>query len=514
MIRVRTRSQTIKCFLVIIFVWAGMAGSIGGSQAKKLSRVASPAVPKAWDDQALASLEMPLAVARASPVQVTPDYYYRIPEQRIYKSYPIYAPGKEPGGYIEWLKQQRPEIAFDPAKLKTEEDWIEAGEMVFDAPTAFDFVFAISDMRDPAFYQKTRMPIAKDGTMPFFRYVIREKGKIEVGMISCGMCHTRVMPDGSVIKGAPGNFPADRLNSLSFRQGMSVEEVRAVERSGYGAPWIEPDPLARLERMSVEEIASAHDAIPPGVMARVGTSVFHPVKVPDLIGIKERRYLDHTGLVRHRSIGDLMRYAALNQGMNGLSRYGDFIPDAKDFRTLPAPPELPQRRYSDEQLYALALYLYSLKPPKNPNRFGALAARGKKVFEGEGCATCHTPPLYTNNKLTPVDGFNVRDEHTSKYEIMPISVGTDPDLALRTRRGTGYYKVPSLLGVWYRGPFEHSGSVATLEDWFDPRRLGEDYEPTGFRGFGIKTRAVKGHRFGLTISTGDRRALVAFLKTL
>ena len=41
-------------------------------------------------------------------------------------------------------------------------------------------------------------------------------------------------------------------------------------------------------------------------------------------------------------------------------------------------------------------------------------------------------------------------------------------LALRTRRGTGYYRVPSLKGVWYSGPFEHNGSVATLEDWFDP----------------------------------------------
>ena len=57
-------------------------------------------------------------------------------------------------------------------------------------------------------------------------------------------------------------------------------------------------------------------------------------------------------------------------------------------------------RYSDEQLYALAQYIYSLKPPPNPNKFDALAAGGQKVFEREGCAGCHRPPLYTNNKLT------------------------------------------------------------------------------------------------------------------
>jgi hypothetical protein len=208
----------------------------------------------------------------------------------------------------------------------------------------------------------------------------------------------------------------------------------------------------------------------------------------------------------------MMRYSALNQGANELTSYNGFIPAARDFRTLPDAST--RLRYSDEQLYALALYLYSLKPPANPNKFDRLAARGKKVFESEGCAVCHTPPLYTNNKLTPVDGFKVPEAHRQRYDIMNLSVGTDPHLALTTRRGTGYYKVPSLKGVWYRGPFEHNGSVATLEDWFDPRRLLDTYTPTGFRGAGVTTRAVKGHAFGLKLSVQDRKALIAFLKTL
>jgi CxxC motif-containing protein (DUF1111 family) len=162
----------------------------------------------------------------------------------------------------------------------------------------------------------------------------------------------------------------------------------------------------------------------------------------------------------------------------------------------------------------LARYLYSLKPPPNPNRFGTLAARGQKVFAEQGCASCHTPPLYTNNKLTPAEGFKVPDDHRARFDILPMSVGTDPNLTLKTRRGTGYYKVPSLKGVWYRGPFEHNGSVATLEDWFDPRRLREDYVPTAFRGYGVRSRAVRGHLYGLDLSMEDRKALIAFLKTL
>ncbi len=63
---------------------------------------------------------------------------------------------------------------------------------------------------------------------------------------------------------------------------------------------------------------------------------------------------------------------------------------------------------------------------------------------------------------------------------MSRRVGTDARYALQTKKGTGYYKIPSLKGVWYRGPFEHNGSVATLEDWFDSARLRENYRPTGF----------------------------------
>ena len=207
-----------------------------------------------------------------------------------------------------------------------------------------------------------------------------------------------------------------------------------------------------------------------------------------------------------------MRYSALNQGADDLASYGGFVPAARDFRTLPDPAT--RGRYSDEQLYALSLYLYSLRPPANPNKLDDVAARGERIFEQQRCGSCHSAPLYTNNRLIPAEGFQVPDDHFEKYDILPTVIGTDPYLTLKTRRGTGYYKVPSLKGLWYRGPFEHNGSVASLEDWFDPRRLSEDYVPTGFRGAGVKTRAVKGHSFGLNLSAADRQALIAFLRTL
>lgn len=471
----------------------------------------SPLIPRVWDDGEMAALQLPLVDSTASPKQISSDYYYRIPVRTIYKNYPVYAPGKEPAGYFEWLKQQEPASSFDTGALKSEADWIRAGELVFDSPVSYGDIAHIADVRNPQWYEKLHVPATKDGTMPWFRYVIREKGKVELGTISCAMCHTRVMADGTVVKGAQGNFPFERAAALTANN-FTVERLLGFERSFFDAPWIKPGPLDEIQKMSLGQLAEMHTAIPPGVVARHGTSPLFPAQVPDLIGIKDRKYLDHTGLQLNRSIADIMRYAALNQGADNLASYGGFIPAAKDFRTLPDPAKL--LRNSDEQLYALALYIFSLEPPSNPNRYDRVASRGEKVFKWQGCAACHTPPLYTNNALVAVDGFEVPEDHRKRYDILWASIGTDPRLALQTRRGTGYYKVPSLKGVWYRGPFEHNGSIATLEDWFDVRRLRDDYIPTGFKGCGVLVRAVKGHPFGLDLSPTDRQAMISFLKTL
>jgi hypothetical protein len=464
-----------------------------------------------------------------SPKHASADYYYRIPVPAIYKSYPVYAPGHEPAGYMESLKQQEPVIVWDEAglepPLKTKADWLRAGETVFDAPTDFDRFVTISETRDPTWYKRIGIPVAKDGTVPFLRYVVRKKGTVEVGQISCGMCHTRVMPDGSTLKGAQGNFPVVRAVAFAMHMDAAQSKdksqvltmVRLAYLSEWSVPWLKPDPAARVNEMSIDELIDALNALPAGVVARQRTSVFYPAQVPDLIGVKERKYLDHTGLQQQRWIGDLMRYAAMNRGRfdggDAIANHNGFIPaDPPRFQKLPDPAT--QARYSDEQLYALAVYIYSLQPPPNPNKLDVMAKSGQRIFEREGCAISHTPPLYTNNKLTPAEGFTVPEGHLQKYDILPMNVGTDPDLALKTRRGTGYYKVPSLRGVWYRSTFGHSGWCATLEDWFDPQRVQDDYVPTGFKPYGVKTYAVKGHPFGLSLAEDDRKALIAFLKTL
>lgn len=517
-------SRTIKlCTLTLVAL--GSLIVFGGGVVRAQKRRATPAlvVPRMWVDADMQRLEIPLADARYSPVPVTAAYYYSIPVRPIYRTYPVYAPGKEPPGYLAWLKAQMPEIVFDARKLKTRADWTKAGELVFDTPIATGGLGSNTTalyVRDPAWYAATGASVARDGTLPFYRYVVKEKGKVEVGILGCAMCHTRVMPDGTIVKGAQGNMPFDRAIAYDYRAGDKVEDARLLDQVLFTTPWVQPAYPAQPADVSLADLAAMHAAIPPGVLARHRSSPLYPVQVPDIIGVRARHYLDRSGLQLHRSIVDLMRYAALNQGGDDLSAYGDFTPVRLFTPDHAMPDPKTQERYSDEQLYALALYVYALKPPPNPNKFDAAAARGQKIFHAEGCADCHTPPLYTSNKLTLAQGFTAPARHLKLYNILPISVGTDPNLTLRTRRGTGYYKVPSLRGVWYRGPFEHDGSVMTLEDWFDPRRTRADYVPTGWRGYDAEaravpqTRAVKGHPFGLNLSEEDRKDLITFLRTL
>jgi len=302
-------------------IFALFAVRVSRTSAKPRPKpAATRAIPRTWDDAAMAELEVSLADPVGSPRHAPADYYYRLPVRPIYKHHPVYAPDHEPPGYIEWLKQQEPQVIWDDGghrpPLQTEADWIKAGETAYDAPISYGNILGPTDtlyLREPAWYRQTGARGTREGVLPTYSYVVREKGKVEIGVLSCAMCHT--------------------------------------------------------------------------------------------------------------------------------------------------------------------------------------------------------PPLYTNNMLTPVEGFTPSEEALKKYGILPISVGTDPDLTMKTpgERDTTRCRRSKACGT---GACSGNGSFATLEDWFDARRTRDDYIPTGFKGYGVKTRAVKGHPFGLDLSAEEKKALIAFLMTL
>ncbi len=462
-----------------------------------------PDIPRVWDDSAVKDFELPLVQRDRSPRYMSAEEYYKLKVRPIYRAYPVYAAGKEPPGYIEWLKQREPEVIFDASRLHTKEEWIASGKIVFEADVSFQPAkLNPGGAKVPPEFSKF---VSKDGIVPGFvggHYIIRQKGVVEKASTACASCHTRLMPDDTFVQGAQGNKPDGVLTDLPRRNPPDSHFLDFLWIN-YGVPWIQP-----REEFERSMTAVAHADQYAGVLSREGTSVAHPPHIPSLIGVQEIKYLDATGLVRHRSIGDLMRYAVINMGLDNLAHYGEFQPTKSQGNGFGGEDGT---RYSDEQLYALALYVYSLRPPPNPNPSDDLARRGEQIFKREGCAGCHTPPLYTSNKLTPATGFKIPDDFRKTENILNVSVGTDPVLAIETRRGTGFYKVPSLRGVWFRNGFGHSGNADTLEEWLDPARLRADYVAKGYhRGPG----PILGHEFGLQLSPEDKHALIAFLKTL
>jgi len=76
-------------------------------------------------------------------------------------------------------------------------------------------------------------------------------------------------------------------------------------------------------------------------------------------------------------------------------------------------------------------------------------------------------------------------------------IGTDPALALETRRGTGTTRALIERVVVSRA-IGHNGSVVELEHWFTPQRL----TPDSFRWIWRlerSTRGSKGHEYGLRL---------------
>jgi hypothetical protein len=487
-----------------------------------------PDIPRTWDDAALAEWATPLATLNVRPATISAKEYYALPTENL-RTYPAYFPGREPAGYWEMLQHVGPKPLIDPRKLKSEGDWVEAGRQVFDELDdlhlrTFDPKF-IAAARSREILERTRVRPLPDGTVFGMRWVPTSRG-VALSFSNCSFCHVMYLPGGTRVPGAPFRTtaprPPDRYPLMPLISQVQVakrvvtgappffmgpEPIGMWLYQAYGVPWRPNDIHEQLKTFSQDQYEELDVASrSSGGIARWNGSLYYPAKVPDLIGIKDRKYIDHTATHLHRGIGDLMRYAALVSSAEA----ADFGP----YHMLSKDTHRTQARLTDEALYALALYVYSLQPPHNPNRFDAKAQAGEIIFRREGCPRCHTPPLYTSNKLTLAQGFEAPPDVPATLDILRISVATDPNLALMTRKGTGYYKIPSLKGVWYRGRYTHDGSVATLEEMFDPDRLKDTHVPGGWRPSGSETHAIKGHEFGLRLEPAEREALIAFLRTL
>jgi hypothetical protein len=477
-------------------------------------------VPLIWDDASLAEWATPVAGLNIRPAHFTQAEYYKVPATN-FRTFAVYHPEREPSGYWDKLQKTAPAPLVDAAVIKTDADWIAAGERAFS-----DLDIAVTRSNNPKLIAMARDPQSfkdvytqPDGSLLDMRWVVTDKG-LMLTTTNCSSCHFRIRPDRSLWLAAPAGPPpfgrethlshplANMLILRAFQTHFPDNSLGLFMWGEFVTPWA-PDPRVETMRdMSPQEVLAilASGSLRDGVQVRTNGSPYYQAKIPDLHTLRYSRYLDATGTHRLRGAADIARYAALVDGADPLE-FGPYRIRAR--RRIPY-------RDADEVLHAIGMYLMSLEPPRNPDIAPKeVVDRGEAIFRRERCDRCHTPPAYTSGKLAPVEGFAVPADHPNAADVIsdPV-VGTDPGLALKTRKGTGFYKVPSLRGVWYRPRLLHDASVASIEEIFDPARLREDHVPGGWKGPGVKTRAIRGHSFSLRLPAEEKADLFAFLRSL
>ncbi len=137
--------------------------------------------------------------------------------------------------------------------------------------------------------------------------------------------------------------------------------------------------------------------------------------------------------------------------------------------------------YETPEYYVNALGVFLrkglIKPPARTAPLTAQEQRGKVVFEDSKtqCSVCHEPTRYFSNYMA------------MKLEPLPTLAGFAPET-------DAMFKTPSLLYIGQHGSMLHDGSAKSIDDLIEKN----------------------GTRMGSTahLSTDDRKALVAYLKTL
>lgn len=190
-----------------------------------------------------------------------------------------------------------------------------------------------------------------------------------------------------------------------------------------------------------------------------------PIRLPDLRSVRYLYHLHHNGTLSQFSVITL----AIRLETLLVTGFG------KGLR----PPR--------EAALGLALYLLTLRTEPGPTT--EASTRGAQLFTTR-CANCHRPPAGAGPAVS-LD-----------------SVGTDAHIGHSAWRGTGKWRVPTLLGVALRQTLLHDGSLTSVEALMDPARTQPGY--TG----GVRPGPVPGHRFGLDLGPGERGDLVAYLRSL
>ncbi len=318
--------------------------------------------------------------------------------------------------------------------------WAALGKRVFFEYPMRSEVFMEWGLMKRALADEVGVERTADGAIPGLVVFANVDGRTRVG-ITCAICHTAVRDGELVIGAARRRFDYGKLRLEFFADTKAFVEPELARRMATWGP-------------GRADVTEDNDE--------------DPVAIPDLWHLRDEQVLTQAGTIDHSSPLAL----AIRQ---------DTQLTHSNHQRIRPPREL---------AWALAIYLYTLRPPpRTPQASFAQLARGAGLF-ATGCAKCHDNAAYAGRPI----------EH--------VRVGTDPALATGQARGTGRYRVAPLVDVVHAAPYLHHGAVRDLNELLTKPRLAADFEGRLGRG------PIPGHTFGTELSDSDRADLISFLEIL
>ena len=391
--------------------------------------------------------------------------------------------------------------------------------------------------------RNSRFDLGRKGVsqgIPFNFNVVTTADSAQFVVPNCLTCHAEML-DGQLVIGL-GNNTADHTeyNASQFRAATLAIAMKYGKRS---PEWKGFQTLSRSHESIGRLILTQTRGVNPA--DKIFASLAAHRRASDLTWLDDKQFDVPTDVVPTDVPAWWLMKKKNALYYNGLGR--------GDFARLSAASGMLTMRDSAEAQHIDALFpdvmawIRTLQPPKYPYPIDAdLAAAGKKIFE-KTCYKCHG--TYGDSVSYP------------NLVVSTEKVGTDPLLSQTYQRFPEYhnwyneswygqgpnkgilqpndgYVAPPLDGVWATAPYLHNASVPTLDDLLNsPQRpaywkrgfSNSDYDPVkvGWR-YTVETAKKDretydttlpgygngGHRFGDKLTDEERKAVVAYLKTL
>lgn len=155
---------------------------------------------------------------------------------------------------------------------------------------------------------------------------------------------------------------------------------------------------------------------------------------------------------------------------------------------------------SQKMLLALTQYMGALisanakfdKVEKGDATFNQKELNGQSLFN-QHCASCHTPPLFTDNQYHDNGISSNYAVDQGRYEIT------------QQQNDLGKFKTPSLRNIMQTYPYMHDGQFISLDDVIEHYSSGINANDN------LSPLLPQG---GFSFSDNEKNALIAFLKTL